>query len=69
MLLYDGLIHSTRGQACNVRELWDLFPKSRGNVRWGHQRVLDGISVKVHADGTGGLQKTVRQASAARAEG
>ena len=24
-------------------EIQDLFPKPRGNVRWGHQRVLNGI--------------------------
>ena len=111
-------------------EIQDLFPKPRGNVRWGHRRVLNGIlyilkhgcpwrslptcygrwntvyvqmrrwaergvlaavferlrdrglvasdtgiamldstSVKVHADGTGSLKKTVRKVSAARAEG
>ena len=112
-------------------EIQDLFPKPRGNVRWGHRRVLNGIlyilehgcpwrslptcygrwntvyvqmrhwaelgvlaavferlrdrgliasdpemammldstSVKVHADGTGSLKKTVHKVSAARAEG
>ncbi len=113
-------------------EIQDLFPKPRGNVRWGHRRVLNGIlyilkhgcpwrslpacygrlehgvradetlggawgvgrrcssvcaigglvasdtemammldstSVKVYADGTGSLKKTVRKVSAARAEG
>ena len=112
-------------------EIQDWFPKPRGNVRWGHRRVLNGIlyilkhgcpwrslpacygrwntvyvqmrrwaergvlaavferlhdrglvasdtemammldstSVKVHADGTGSLKKTVRKVSAARAEG
>ena len=116
-------------EQCN--EIQDLFPKPRGNVRWGHRRVLNGIlyilkhgcpwrslpacygrwntvyvqmrcwaergvlaavferlrdrglvasdtemammldstSVKVHADGTGSLKKTVRKVSAARAEG
>ena len=24
-------------------EIQDLFPKPRGNVRWGHRRVLNGI--------------------------
>ncbi len=24
-------------------EIRDLFPKPRGNVRWGHRRVLNGI--------------------------
>ena len=24
-------------------EIQDLFPKARGNVRWGHRRVLNGI--------------------------
>ena len=31
--------------------------------------MLDSTSVKVHADGTGSLKKTVRKVSAARAEG